>query len=272
MHDRIDRPVLVTGASSGIGYHLAKHLTGMGYPVYATARSEADIELLGAVDGVTPITLDVRNPEQIDAARRFVNEQGKGLHGLVNNAGIGPIGGFSTFTDQDMLEIFDVNVFGPHRTTNAFLSLLLESHGRIVNIGSQGGSITGKFVGPYTMTKHALEAYTEALAAELRPHGVRVSIVQPGGIVSRISVKSEASNSADFVSAMDRSLELGTRNGVRVESPTLRMTKAEIAVRARELGLRRRDFWSCYRAGPDPCGCCEACARSAAAWAAAGAS
>ena len=193
MHDRLGRPVLVTGASSGIGWHLAQHLAGMGYPVYATARNEPDIEALGALDGVTPAMLDVRDPEQIDAARRFVEKQGKGLYGLVNNAGIGGIGGFSTFTDPDMLEIFDVNVFGPHRVTNSFLSLLLESQGRIVNIGSQGGSITGRFFGPYTMTKHALEAYTESLAAELRPHGVGVSIVQPGGIVSRIDVKSEAS-------------------------------------------------------------------------------
>jgi NAD(P)-dependent dehydrogenase (short-subunit alcohol dehydrogenase family) len=193
LHDRLERPVLVTGASSGIGRHLAQHLAGLGHPVYATARNEPDVDALGAIDGVTPIVLDVRNPKQIDAARGFVQEEGKGLYGLVNNAGIGGIGGFSTFTDPDMLEIFDVNVFGPHRVTNAFLPLLLESHGRIVNIGSQGGSITGKFFGPYTMTKHALEAYTESLAAELRPHGVWVSIVQPGGIVSRIDVKSEAS-------------------------------------------------------------------------------
>ena len=70
-------------------------------------------------------------------------------------------------------------------------------------------------------------------------------------------------NSAEFVAAMDAALELGTRNGVTVCSPTLDLTKAEIRGRARELGLGPSDFWSCYEAGPEPCGTCESCVRSA---------
>ena len=85
------------------------------------------------------------------------------------------------------MDIFDVNVFGPHRMTNTFLEMLIKSKGRIVNIGSQGGMITSKYFGPYTMTKHALEAYTEALSQELVSYGVRVSVVQPGGILSNAS-------------------------------------------------------------------------------------
>jgi NAD(P)-dependent dehydrogenase (short-subunit alcohol dehydrogenase family) len=125
-----------------------------------------------------------------------VRSEGKGLYGLVNNAGIAGIGPHACFSDQDLRDLFDVNVYGPHRMTNAFLPLLLESQGRIVNIGSQGGMITGRYFGPYTMTKHALEAYTESLAAELEPHGVGVSIVEPGGIVSEIGAKSDAANRA----------------------------------------------------------------------------
>jgi short-subunit dehydrogenase len=97
-----------------------------------------------------------------------------------------------------MYDIFNVNVFGPHRMTNAFVRLLIESKGRIVNIGSQGGTITSKYYGPYTMTKHALEAYTVALHQELEPYGVQVSIVQPGGIISNIGENMQAGTMAHF--------------------------------------------------------------------------
>jgi len=82
-----------------------------------------------------------------------------------------------------------VNVFGPHRVTRALAPLLVESRGRVVNVGSQGGMLAMGGFGPYTMTKHALEAFTTALADELAPHGVEVSIVQPGGFVSAIGEK-----------------------------------------------------------------------------------
>ena len=108
------------------------------------------------------------------------------MYGLVNNAGLGGIGGFTTWNEEELQQIFDVNVYGPWRMTNALIGLLIKSQGRIVNIGSQGGMITDKFFGPYTMTKHALEAYTAALRLELEAHHVKVSIVQPGGIETDI--------------------------------------------------------------------------------------
>jgi len=191
-------PALVTGASSGIGNHLVRHLASLDYTVFGTARKDDDLDRLAQIENVVPVRMDVRDADQIAAARELVAATGEGLYGLVHNAGIGPLGMFSTWTDAELKDLFDINVFGVHRVTNAFLDLLLASDGRIVVIGSQGGMITKKYFGPYTMTKHALEAYTVALDEELRRYGVRVSIVQPGGIVSEIGEKSIAGNVARF--------------------------------------------------------------------------
>lgn len=182
----MSKAILVTGASSGIGNHIACTLAEQGHFVYATARKETDLEALGAVENVFPIALDVTNLAQIETAVSTITTQGRGLYGLVNNAGIGGLGGLTTWSEAEFQQIFDVNVGGPWRMSNAFIDLLLAAKGRIINIGSQGGMITQKLFGPYTMTKHALEAYTVALSEELRPFDVKVSIVQPGGIVSNI--------------------------------------------------------------------------------------
>ena len=180
------QPILVTGASSGIGAHLTRDLAERGHLIYATARKKENLESLAQIENVIPVELDVCNPKQIKVAHDLILNQGNGLYGLVNNAGIGGLGMFTTWTDEELFEIFDVNVFGPHRMTNVFVRLLIEAQGRIVNIGSQGGMITSKYFGPYTMTKFALEAYTEALHQELISYGVHVSIVQPGGIISDV--------------------------------------------------------------------------------------
>ena len=179
-------PILVTGASTGIGYHLVNYLAGRGHIVYGTVRKDEDYAKLAEIENVTPLKLDVRNPDLIQAAHDFIAQQGTGLYGLVNNAGIGSLGMFATWTDKELHEIFDVNVFGVHRMTNMFVRMLIESQGRVVNIGSQGGMVTSKYFGPYPMTKHALEAYTVSLGQELEAYGVKVSVIQPGGIVSEV--------------------------------------------------------------------------------------
>lgn len=187
-----NRPIFVTGASSGIGLDITRSLARQGYPVYATARKESDLQALAALENVTPVRLDVRDPQQVREAAELVARQGGGLYGLVNNAGIGELGLVSTWTDDELLDIFDVNVFGPFRLTNALLPLLVEARGRVVLISSQGGMISKKYYGPYTMTKHALEAYSVALRDEVAPHGVLVSIVQPGGVETSIGENSFA--------------------------------------------------------------------------------
>ncbi|HNC31213.1 MAG TPA: SDR family NAD(P)-dependent oxidoreductase [Cyclobacteriaceae bacterium] len=190
--------ILVTGASSGIGKHLTLRLAERGHIVYATVRKEKDMAALSEIPNVTSLLMDVRNVSQIQSAVEVVSNAGHGLYGLVNNAGVGELGLLTTWTDEEMQDIFNVNVFGPHRISNAFMNLLLESRGRIVNIGSQGGMLASKYYGPYVMTKHALEACTAVLSEELKSYGMQVSIVQPGGIISEIGEKSQAGTLAHF--------------------------------------------------------------------------
>lgn len=192
------RAILVTGASTGIGHHLTCRLAELGHTVFAGARKLADLAALAGITNVVPLPLDVRNAEQIAFAVERVRAHGPGLAGLVNNAGLGGLGPFVTWSEDELLEMFDVNALAPIRMTRAFLPLLLEAGGRIVNIGSQGGSISMRYFGPYTMTKHALEALTVALDQELAPAGVRVSIVQPGGVVSAIGDNSLPGTTARF--------------------------------------------------------------------------
>jgi NAD(P)-dependent dehydrogenase (short-subunit alcohol dehydrogenase family) len=184
MNTPTSRSIFVTGASSGIGNDITRTLAAQGHFVFATARKVQDLEDLAAIPNVTPVRLDVRDCDQVQEAVDLVTRSGRGLYGLVNNAGIGELGMIHTFTDFELRDLFEVNVFGPFRLTNAFLPMLVQSRGRMVLIGSQGGMISKKYYGPYTMTKHALEAYSVALRDELADYGVGVSIVQPGGVVT----------------------------------------------------------------------------------------
>lgn len=188
-------PVLVTGAGSGIGLAIVKALLQAGQAVFAGARRAAHLRLLEDL-GATALTLDVCDPAQVQQAAAAVDEAGRGLLGLVHNAGFGGIGLLPSWSDGDLRDLFDTNVFGPHRLTRALLPALLAAKGRVVCIGSQGGSITSPFMGPYTMSKHALEAYAACLRQELGPHGVAVSIVQPGAVATDIGDNGRTANIA----------------------------------------------------------------------------
>ncbi|NNF07525.1 MAG: SDR family oxidoreductase [Candidatus Eisenbacteria bacterium] len=192
------KTILVTGSSTGIGYHIACTLAERGCRVFAGARKKSDLERLGKIENIVPVKLDVTEKSEIASVVKHIASEGQRLDGLVNNAGLGGLGPFTTWSETEFHQIFDVNAYGPWRLSNACLDLLLASKGRIVNIGSQGGMITTKYFGPYTMTKYALEAYTEAFRAELEAKGVHVSIVQPGGIVSDIGANSMPSTSERF--------------------------------------------------------------------------
>lgn len=181
------KAVLVTGASTGIGRDIAETLASNGYYVYAGARKQKDIDALNAIDNIQAVRLDVTIQDEIDAAVETVRKGGKGLHGLINNAGI-YIGGPLIEVDIEEFEwLMNVNLYGVYRVTQAFAPMIIESKGRISTIGSISGILSGRFSGIYSMSKHAVEAYTDSLAVEMEKFGVAVSVIEPGNYDSKIA-------------------------------------------------------------------------------------
>jgi NAD(P)-dependent dehydrogenase (short-subunit alcohol dehydrogenase family) len=170
-----------------LGLAVATHLAARGVPVFATVRSDADAERLDRIDGVEALICDVTDDAQVARLRAAIDARGDGLWGIVHNAGIAHIGPLTTTSLDDMRAVFEVNVFGVHRVTNALSDLIVASRGRIVTMSSISGTLSSTLLGAYTMTKHALEAYTDSLAKQLAPLGVHVCAVVPGNFESAIS-------------------------------------------------------------------------------------
>ena len=178
--------VLVTGASTGIGRKITELLASRGYLVYAGARKPEDLAALNTIPNVQSIKLDVTDPAEIAAAVATVEKAGRGLYGLVNNAGVAVIEPLIEIDEKDLAFQLDVNVMGPYRVTKAFSRMLIASKGRIVTTGSLSGFLSGPLSGPYSMSKHAVEAFTDALAGEMTRFGVKVSVIEPGNFKSEI--------------------------------------------------------------------------------------
>lgn len=174
----VDAPVaLVTGASSGIGRATTQALTQAGYRVFGTSRK------VGAKssDGVTMLVCDVTDDASVTAMVTELLKQVGCIDLLVNNAGIGLLGGAEESSTAQAKQLFDVNVFGITRVTNAVLPTMRnQQKGRIVNISSILGLIPSPYNALYSSTKHAVEGYSESLDHELRTLGIRVVLVEPG--------------------------------------------------------------------------------------------
>ncbi|HTW84332.1 MAG TPA: SDR family oxidoreductase [Candidatus Sulfotelmatobacter sp.] len=179
-------PVLVTGASTGIGAATVRTLLAQGFRVWAGVRDEASADALAALgERCTPLTLEVTNAEHIAAAAERIAADG-GLYGLVNNAGIAVGGPLEALPVDDLRRQLEVNAVAPIALAQAMLPMLRRTLGRIVMISSVGGRIALPFVGPYAASKHALEALSDALRAELLPSGVDVILVEPGAVKTPI--------------------------------------------------------------------------------------
>lgn len=195
------RSVVVTGASTGIGWAIAKLLIGRGYRVFGSVRKQVDADRLrdelGA--GFAPLLFDVTDKAAVLAAARTVREAlgGETLAGLVNNAGIAVAGPVLELAADDFRRQMDVNVIGPVLATQAFGPLLgadpslKGSKGRIVMISSVAGKNGNPLLAPYSTSKHAIEGLSESLRRELMLFGIDVVIVAPGAVKTPIWSKAE---------------------------------------------------------------------------------
>lgn len=167
---------LVTGASSGIGYATAKALQNAGFRVFGTGRRAA----AESSDGMTMLTCDVTDDASVAKLVDDVLADAGRIDLLVNNAGIGLLGGAEESSTAQAQALFDVNVFGVFRVTNAVLpTMRRQGSGRIVNLSSLLGLIPAPYSALYASTKHAVEGYSESLDHELRSLGIRIVLVEP---------------------------------------------------------------------------------------------
>ena len=178
--------VLLTGCSSGIGLAAALEMKNQGWRVLATARKTEDLEFLEGKD-LEPVRLDLNSD---DSVRTCVEEVQSRLEGppdaLVNNAGFGHPGALEDVSRDDMRRQFEVNVFGLLDLTNRFLpGMIQRGSGRIVHVSSVVGRVSLPFMGIYSASKFAVEAIADAQRVELDQTGVKVSLVEPGPIVTR---------------------------------------------------------------------------------------
>jgi NADP-dependent 3-hydroxy acid dehydrogenase YdfG len=173
----------ITGASTGFGRLLAEEVLKVGGKVIATARRLDKVADLEAQYPQTAkaLALDVTDAGQVDSAvTQAIAEFGQ-VDVLVNNAGYGVAGAIEEVSDAEFMPMFETNVFGLLRVTRAFLPHLRKQRsGHILNLSSIGGVVAGPGIGFYNATKFAVEGLSEALAAELAPLGIRVTIIEPG--------------------------------------------------------------------------------------------
>jgi NAD(P)-dependent dehydrogenase (short-subunit alcohol dehydrogenase family) len=197
------KSVVVTGASTGIGWGCVKVLAANGFHVFGSVRKQADADRLSKEFGAafTPLIFDVTDAAAVAAGARQVEAALKGatLAGLVNNAGIANPGPLLHIDVDNFRQQMEVNVTGQLIVTQAFAPLLgarpdakTQAPGRIVMMSSVGGKVSSPFVGPYNASKFALEGLSEALRRELMIYGVDVIVVAPGAIATPIWDKADS--------------------------------------------------------------------------------
>ena len=174
--------ILITGASSGIGFDAAASLARQGHRVYAAARRVERMEPLKAL-GVVPLRMDVTDEASMEAGVRTVLEAEGRIDVLVNNAGYGYFGAIENVPMEEARRQQEVNVFGLARLCQLVLpSMREQGSGRIVNTASVAGKTVLYFGGWYHVSKYSVEALSDALRMELKPFGIDVSMIEPGGI------------------------------------------------------------------------------------------
>jgi NAD(P)-dependent dehydrogenase (short-subunit alcohol dehydrogenase family) len=174
----------ITGCSTGFGRELAKMVLDRGYRAVVTARDPAKVEDIakGREDRALVLELDVTDPVEVDAATKSADQHFGRIDVLVNNAGIGYFGAVEESDEAEVRRMFEINFFGLSRMTRAVLPIMRRQRsGQIVNISSIGGLRSFPALAYYHATKYAVEGFSESLALEVAPLGIRVTIVEPSG-------------------------------------------------------------------------------------------
>jgi short-subunit dehydrogenase len=245
MTTNTEATALVTGASTGIGRATAKALKDAGYRVFGTSRRA----LTASPDGVTMLTCDVTDDASVAKMVDEVLTKAGRIDVLVNNAGSGLLGGAEESSIAQARSLFDVNVFGVIRVTNAVLpAMRRQGKGRIINMSSILGLIPAPYNALYASTKHAIEGYSESLDHELRAFGIRVVLVEPG--VTRTSFE-------ENITRPDRLLPIYDTERPRMEALMRRLVEAgdapgvvaEAVVKAASVAVPRRRYTAGKQAG-----------------------
>ncbi|MGI5240348.1 SDR family oxidoreductase [Dactylosporangium sp. CA-139066] len=176
----------MTGASTGIGAATARELARRGFHVLAGVRRDSD-RMPPKAKGIEPVILDITDPDHVAALAARVERDPRPLRALVNNAGVPGAGPVEVMPLSEWRRIFEVNLFGHVAVIQSLIPALLRGKGRVVNISSLNGKISMAGYGPYAASKFAMEAMSDALRNELAPHGVRVIVVEPGGVKTEMS-------------------------------------------------------------------------------------
>jgi len=231
--------VLVTGTSSGFGCAIARALAAKGYGVFGSARTpraEAD-------DGFTTLGLDVTQDESVEACIASVIQAAGRIDAVINNAGMGIAGAIEDTTAAEARSQFETNFFGTHRVCRAVLPhMRARRAGTIINMSSLAGRIALPFQGFYSSTKFAIEAYTEALRMEVRPFGIRVSMIEPGDFATSFTANRHMTAASipasPYYASASRAVEIMARDeqANRDMSPVIRAV--ETILQSRRPALR----------------------------------
>ncbi|MFT5386866.1 MAG: NAD(P)-dependent dehydrogenase (short-subunit alcohol dehydrogenase family) [Saprospiraceae bacterium] len=223
--------ILITGASTGIGYHTTKLFLEKGYGVLGSVRKKEDADRLknDFGDHFHPLIFDVNDQEGINRAVEEAQQilSGKGLACLVNNAGIVVSGPLQHLSVEELQQQFDTNVFGVLRVSQAFLPFLGAQipakypAGKIVNISSVSGFVTAPFMGAYAMSKYALESMSDAFRRELSIYDIDVVVIEPAAVSTDIWSKAKSldpkfldTDYGTILKNWDRMVDNSEKNGV----------------------------------------------------------
>ncbi len=214
----MDKYIVITGVSTGIGQGLAHHFLSKGYKVIGTIRKEGDATDLNPIPGFIPILYDVNDKPGIETFVQKVKQAlgSTPLFALINNAGIAIAGPMELLPDEEFERLIDTNVLAIRRITNALLPLMSEGS-RILNLSSVSGLFSSPFTGAYCISKHALESMTDVYRRELASFGIKVMAIEPGPIKTPIWNKSKGT--------LDRFLD--SRYGVMLKNADKIIENAE---------------------------------------------